>query len=189
MILIWRNTTRTCKDCLNEVKKMKLKDIIEIDLLEFFKTGKFDFLKLGKSKEWVINNFPDPDYFDADFLTKKVDIWTYGGIELIFRKDLLYAVFSDNWYEGKLCDTNDIKLKKWIFEDTSKLNLLFVLTELNNHQIDYKKKTDKLGVLVRLDSGIELTFDNIEDQEGLSTNDFHMTSFSLVEENPYRWNP
>ena len=40
---------------------MKLKTPIEIDFLGFFKTGKFDCLKLGQSKEWILNNFPNPD--------------------------------------------------------------------------------------------------------------------------------
>jgi len=166
---------------------MKLKQPIEIDFLEFFKTGKFDYLKLGQTKEWIINNFPDPDCYDSDFLTEEVNIWTYGGIELHFKNKELYLIFSDYWYEGKLADTKDIKLNKWFFEDISKLNLLYVLTKLNEHNIDYKKKTDNLGVLLRLTSGIELTFENIDDVDGLNANDFHITSFSLVIENPNRW--
>ena len=166
---------------------MKLKTPIEIDFLEFFKTGKFDYLKLGQTKELIINNFPDPDGYDASFLTEEVYIWTYGGIELFFENEKLYLIFSDHWYEGKLSDTKQLKLNKWIFEDTDKLNLLYVLGKLNKHDIDYKKKTDQLGVLLRLDSGVEFTFDNINDVEGLDSNDFQMTSFSLVAENPYRW--
>ena len=37
---------------------MKIKEPIVIDFKAFFTTGKFDYLKLGSSKEWVINNFP-----------------------------------------------------------------------------------------------------------------------------------
>ncbi|WP_299435666.1 hypothetical protein [uncultured Aquimarina sp.] len=166
---------------------MKLKTPIEIDLLEFFKTGKFDYLKLGQTKEWIINNFPDPDCYSPDFLTEEVNIWTYGGIELFFENEKLYLIYSDYWYEGKLESSNQIKLNKWIFEDIDKLNLAFVLKVLNTHNIDYKKKTDKLGVLLRLNSGIELTFENINDIEDIDTNDFHLSSFGLVAENPNRW--
>ncbi|QKX04063.1 hypothetical protein HN014_03790 [Aquimarina sp. TRL1] len=166
---------------------MKLTMPIEIDLLDFFKTGRFDHLKLGQTKEWIVNNFPDPDCFDADFLTAEVNIWTYGGIELHFENEKLYLIFSDYWYEGKLDSGNQLKLNKWIFDDISQLNLLFVMTKLNEHNIDYKKKTDNLGVLLRLRSGVELTFENIDDIEGVSTNSFQLTSFALVEENPYRW--
>ena len=166
---------------------MKLKTPIEIDFLEFFKTGKFNCLKLGQTKEWIINNFPNPDCFDADFFTEEVNIWTYGDIELHFESEQLYLIFSDHWYEGKLEGNNQLKLSKWIFEDIDRLNLLYVITKLNEQNIDYKKKTDKLGVLLRLRSGVELTFENINDEEGLDTNNFHLTSFSLVAENPNRW--
>ncbi|WP_109098214.1 hypothetical protein [Aquimarina sp. AU58] len=166
---------------------MKLKTSIEIDILEFFKTAKFDYLKLGQTKEWILNNFPDPDCFGTNFLTEEVNIWTYGGIELHFENKKLYLIFSDYWYEGKLDSSRQLKLNKWIFEDVSQLNLLFVLTKLNEHNIDYKKKTDNLGVLLRLKSGVELTFENINDIEGLNSNGFQLTSFALVEENPYRW--
>ncbi|WP_108870043.1 hypothetical protein [Aquimarina aquimarini] len=164
-----------------------MKTRIEIDVLEFFKTGKFDNLKLGQTKEWILNNFPHPDNYGDDFLSEKVNIWTYGGIELHFEKGKLYLIYSDYWYEGKLDSGYQLKLNKWIFEDISKLNLLYVLTKLNEHDIDYKKKADNLGVLLRLKSGVELTFENINDIEGLKSNDFHITSFALVAENPYRW--
>ncbi|WP_378174026.1 hypothetical protein [Aquimarina sp. SS2-1] len=166
---------------------MKLKTPIEVDFLEFFKTGKFDYLKLGQTKEWIINNFPDPDGYDASFLTEEVNIWTYGGIELHFENKKLYLIFSDYWYEGKLENSKQLKLNKWIFNDIGKLNLRFVLESLNTQNIDFKKKTDTLGVLLRLNSGVELTFENLNDIEGLDTNDFHLTSFGLVAENPHRW--
>jgi len=166
---------------------MKLKEKIQISLLDFFKMGKFDYLKLGKTKEWVINNFPDPDFFDANFLTEEINIWTYGGIELHFQKNQLYCIFSDHWYEEKLDDSAQLKLDKWIFDDIDKLKFLYVLEKLNEQNIGYKKKTDKLGVLLRLANGVELTFDNINDEDNLSENDYHLTSFALVAENPCRW--
>lgn len=169
---------------------MKLKEPIEIDFLEFFKTGKFDCLKLGQTKEWVLNNFPDPDG-ESDHETLKegngFDIWTYGDIELHFENQKLFLIYSDHWYEWKLEGGTNLRLKKWIFSDISQLNLRFVLEAFNTHNIDYKKKTDQLGVLLRLNSGLELTFENINDVEGLNTNDFHLSSFGLVAENPNRW--
>ena len=166
---------------------MKNKETLEIDLLEFFKSGKFDRLELGQTKTWILNNFLVPDFYDVEFLTEDINIWTYGGIELHFEHEILYLIFSDNWYEGKLKNTTKLKLNRWIFDDISKLDLLTVLTQLNKQDIDYKKKTDKLGVLLRLNSGIELTFENITDEEGLSPNQYHLTSFGLVAENPLRW--
>ena len=40
---------------------MKNNHKVEIDMLKLFKTGKFDFLKMEQSKEWILNNFPDPN--------------------------------------------------------------------------------------------------------------------------------
>lgn len=73
---------------------MKLKDPIQVDLLEFFRIGKFDYLKLGQTKEWIINNFPDPDGMNTD--TYESPIWVYGNIELHFNDDeTLYLIYSD----------------------------------------------------------------------------------------------
>ena len=96
---------------------MKLKEPIEIDFLEFFKTGQFDFLKLGQTKEWILNNFPDPDgNIDKKTLlkVKGFDIWTYGDIELHFKNKILFLIYSDYWYEWKLEGGKNLKLKKWI---------------------------------------------------------------------------
>ncbi|MDR6968155.1 hypothetical protein J2X31_002170 [Flavobacterium arsenatis] len=168
---------------------MKIKQKITIDFLEFFKTGKFDYIKLGQTKEWILNNFPNPDDFFADDWVKQkgYDIWTYGNIEFHFQQEKLFLIFSDHFNNAKLSGGKHIKINPWILKDTSKLTLQFVLAELNNQNIDFKKKTDNLGILLRLQSGIELTFENWEDIDGCNPNDFRLTSFSLIEENPNRW--
>ncbi len=169
---------------------MKLKEPIRIDFLDFFKTGKFDYLKLGNTKEWILNNFPDPDgNFEKEDLLKGKDfsIWQYGDLELHFEDQALFLIYSDHWYEWKLEGGESLILDKWIFDDIRKLTLRFVLEAFNSQNIDFKKKTDNLGVRLRLESGVELTFENINDIEGLDTNDFHVSSFGLVAEYPNRW--
>jgi hypothetical protein len=108
---------------------------IEIDLLTFFKTGKFDYLKLGQTKEWIINNFPDPD----EVYTNSYDspIWFYGDIELHFNKTgELFLIFSD--HIGTLQGGNSLRLSKWILNEPEKLTLEYVLHYLNQERIDYK---------------------------------------------------
>ena len=100
---------------------MKLNNFIEIDILDFFKTGKFDYLKLGHSKEWILNNFPDPDDFGMgeNLLTAK--IWFYGNIELHFDKSELFLIFSEN-----INDLNGgqfLKLNKWILDEQNGYHL------------------------------------------------------------------
>lgn len=165
---------------------MEVKQKITIDFFEFFKTGKFDYIKLGQTKEWILNNFPEPDSrFGGEMLKNGFDIWTYGDIEFHFAEQELFLIFSDHF--STLKGGKKLKLVKWILSDISKLNLMYVLTELNANNIDYKKKTDNLSVVLRLNSGVELTFENINETENLSSNEFQMVAFGLVAENPNRW--
>lgn len=165
---------------------MNFKEKIKIDFLEFFKSGKFDFIKLGQTKEWILNNFPEPDSrFSGKMLKNAFDIWTYGDIEFHFAGQELFLIYSD--YCTTLKGGKKLKLNKWILSDVSKLKLLYVLTELNSNNIDYKKKTDNLGVILRLKSGVELTFENINETDNLSANEFQLVAFGLVNENPNRW--
>jgi hypothetical protein len=75
---------------------MKLTDKIHIDILSFIRTGKFDYLKIGQTKEWILNNFPDPDDIGIGDTIKNAQIWFYGNIELHFDKDELSLIFSEN---------------------------------------------------------------------------------------------
>ncbi len=65
---------------------MKLPNKIKIDLLDFIKNGKFDYIKLGQTKELILKNFADPDDFSIDFLNPNYTIWFYGNIEFHFDK-------------------------------------------------------------------------------------------------------
>lgn len=165
---------------------MKMDKPIEVDLLEFFRSGKFDYLKLGQTKTWILNNFPDPDSgFDAEMQSHGFDIWTYGNLELHFENEKLFLIFTDN-FDG-FTGGKALSIKPWILDNWDNLNVLYVLKMLNEQNIDYKKKTDQFGVLIRLNSGVELTFENLKEIEGLSPNEFMLTSFALVAENPNRW--
>lgn len=78
---------------------MKFNTKIHIVFLDFIKHGKFDVIKLGQSKEWILNNFADPDKFDENpwiFKRSNCSIWTYGNIEFHFDKENnLWLIFSD----------------------------------------------------------------------------------------------
>jgi hypothetical protein len=74
---------------------MHLKHKITIDLLDFIKYGKFDYIKIGKSKEWIINNFPDPDFLSKSPEVYNHPIWQYGNIEFHFNNEELFLIYSD----------------------------------------------------------------------------------------------
>lgn len=171
---------------------MKLKEKIVIDFVDFFSTGKFDFLKLGKTKEWVINNFPDPDGFDKYPEVIKDDVWTYGNIELHFINEELFMIFSD--YVDEIDGGDSLKLEKWFLADNKKLNLLHIISELNKKHIDFKKitkKSEPISIVLELMSGVELGFcleDSKEEDydeyikrcKETSHNEFKLVAFSFM---------
>lgn len=157
---------------------MKLQTKIKIDFLGFIKYGKFDFIKLGQTKEWILNNFPDPDDYSTDFLTSKYTIWTYGNIEFHFDKsNELFLIYSD--YINKLDGGENLDLNKWILEDYSKLTLAYVTTKLNEQEIDYCKSTDSFFVRLKTRSGVELGFEKEPDNVISDPNQLHLTYFEL----------
>lgn len=150
---------------------MKLKEKIIIDFKEFLSTGKFDFLKHGKTKEWVINNFPDPDGFDDSPEIYDDDIWFYGNIELHFHKEELQLVFSD--YINTLDGGPSLELKKWFFGNKETPTLIEVVSELNREHIDFEKTTrDTDGLIeIKLVSGVQLSF-LLEEKEDESHSEY-----------------
>lgn len=156
---------------------MKLNEKIRIDFLDFIKTGKFDYIKLGQTKEWILNNFPDPDYFSEDFLLSKYTIWTYGNLEFHFdQANELFLIYSD--YLHELEGGESLQLNKWILEDYSKLTLVQVLAQLNKEEIDYTKSSDRFGVQVTAESGVTCHF--MKDSDSVADiNQVQMTAFSF----------
>ncbi len=69
---------------------MQLQHRITIDLLEFIQSAKFDYIKLGQTKEWILNNFPDPDGLQDSAEVYDNPIWWYGNIELHFNGQELF---------------------------------------------------------------------------------------------------
>jgi len=115
---------------------MKLKTKIDIDLLEIFKTGKFNYLKLGQTKEWILNNFPDPDNYSVDASVFENDVWCYGDIELHFRKDsTLFLIFTN--HIDSLEGGRSLSLNKWILNNPKYLALEKLLGHLVLERIDF----------------------------------------------------
>ena len=113
---------------------MTITEPLDIDLLTFIKTGKFDSIKLGQTKEWIINNFPDPDEMYTDNYNSP--IWLYGNIEFHFHDDeTLFLIYSD--YIETLNGGQNLRLQKWIFEEPQKLTLENVTRHLIKERIAF----------------------------------------------------
>jgi hypothetical protein len=173
---------------------MKLTEPIDIDFLEFIKRGKFDYIKLGQTKEWILNNFPDPDEMYKDNYNSP--IWFYGNIEFHFRDDeTLFLIYSD--YIDTLTGGQSLRLKKWIFDEPEKLTIENVLRHLTKERIAFKLEYGTLSTgytsaaIQIIASDVTLSFalpeNDEEDYEqyldrlkSADSNLFQLSSFSLM---------
>ena len=104
---------------------------------DFIKNGKFDYIQIGQSKEWILNNFPDPDgYFSMSY---KDSIWKYGTIEFHFSENQLFMIFCE---QLSLPDENGIKINKWIF-DRRPLTMLECIRILNDERLSFSLNHSK----------------------------------------------
>lgn len=164
---------------------------IEIDMLDFLKTGKFDCLALGQTNEWIYHNFPNPDdYTGKHFLPLLPQtIWLYGMFELHFFDGKLQMIFSDHFqhdiYGHSLNAGEHIRVKPWIFKHKKKLTLAYVMRKLTNEGIDFEKITTKWHICLKLQSNVKLLFDN-NGNKNLKATDYLMMAFSLSTFNTLR---
>ncbi len=141
---------------------------IDIDLMTFIKTGKFDCIKLGQTKEWIINNFPDPDDMYTDNYNSP--IWFYGDIEFHFNdNNKVFLIYSDRI--DSLSGGQSLQLHKWIFDKPQELTIQNVTTHLAKERIDYQLKYGTLlngftsaGIEI-LASGVTMGFSFPEGEE------------------------
>lgn len=154
---------------------------MNIDILNFIRTGQFDCLKPGQTKEWILNNFPAPDDIGMGSSLENSEIWFYGNIELHFDKDKLSLIFSESIVD--LNGGKSLQLNKWALSDRENLKLSNFIQKLNIEHIDFSKNTEKYDfeyVKLRIsESNVELTF--IDEEKKLNNpNEFILSSFSLT---------
>ena len=65
---------------------------IELDLLNVFRTGVFYNLKLGATREWMLNNFVEPDDVVNGETWKDSNFWKYGNIDFFLEDDKLKEI-------------------------------------------------------------------------------------------------
>lgn len=163
-------------------KTMKINHRIEIDLLEFTRSGKFDVLKNGQTREWVLNNFPDPDDFENGESWRKgeFEIFNYGDFELHFSHDILFLIFAD--FAGKIDEGKSLTFSnKWIFEeDTAKLNLPYVINELLKEKIDFstKRNDDLNSITLKTTGDVKIHF---EADESTKPMDYCFTAICIYD--------
>ncbi len=122
-----------------EFISVKLQHKIEIDLQDFIFTGKFDYVEMGCTQEWLKHHFADPD--DTGDFGHKMTIWRYGSIELHFFEQKLHLIWCDDL--SFVQKSPSLKLKKWLMKDIKLMNFKKVLKVLNQHQVNYLVKFDQ----------------------------------------------
>ena len=155
---------------------------VQVNLFNFINNGEFANIKVGQTKEWIINNFPDPDYIND--MGDNMFIWQYGTIEFHFDGEMLFLIFCDNFHKFNAGKTID--LEKWIFKSTNHLTLEKVVKVLNKNKISFTlihKESIECVIIKILASNVSLYFamkDQRCDFNRIDPNTLHFDSFSLT---------
>lgn len=175
-----------CEGTCGKIGEMSARPAV--DLLEFFRAGRFDCVRLGQTQEEIVHNFAPPDGFEPGDLTPAgstaMTIWRYGNLELRFEAGRLFLIFSD--YIDTLDGGPAIDLERWILARPAALTLPEVMRALNSERIDFAKRTGTYGeVKLELASGVTLHFDMghapDEQQAGpVDQNAMRLSAFALM---------
>ncbi|MBX7156470.1 MAG: hypothetical protein U0Y96_02785 [Candidatus Kapaibacterium sp.] len=133
---------------------------VEVDFLDFIRTGTFGFLKLGESKTEIINQgFPPEDWVHGETIESS-RVWRYGNIELHFiDRDTLSGIYTD-YISSIDCGENVIVSNWWIIPNGKEVpSLLQTIKELNTQHLDYTKSTSIIGnIELVLPNGVYFMF-------------------------------
>ena len=160
---------------------MDLKKPVDVDLFKFVIKGEFDYIETGQTKEWILNNFPDPDQIGD--MGHGLYIWLYGNIEFHFDKEILFAIWCDNF--TKLNAGKNINLNKWIFDNVKKLTVSKMINILNRNKLNFTLVHKYESVIIRiLDSGVDLYFSPEYNDEHINkdTDNLCFAAFGLSHE-------
>ncbi len=162
---------------------MKLNHKIKINLLDFVKTGKFDYATLGKNTDWMDKNFPEPDFKHR--FNKSTICWKYGDFEIYFTDDETSMISTDR-IETLLTGPH-IELDKSIFENYKKCTLSIIQSKFNKLKLDYQVqhlvKLDQI-ILKVSDSNVKLGFGFYDEKP--KTENYELLFIELVSSQYYK---
>lgn len=150
---------------------------MNIDILDFVKTGTFGFVKLGESKSEIISQgFPPENWLNGE-TRESSKIWRYGNIELHFNNgNDLSGIFTD--YVSDIDCGKSISISNWwiLPNGKKKPNVFNTIKELKKLSIDFTKEYFIPGYIeIRLSNGVYFSFDHPEDNPNEEHNNWTMT--------------
>jgi len=143
-------------------------------MLHFLKTGEFGEIRLGMSRQQVLDILGEPVWFGGYWPSQPVGDevspfanecpeWSYGTIAFFWgeKSDRLYMIYSDDMDRICLIDEK-IEYDLWIFGEFRPPNKEQCESALQEAGIPYTIEVDKsgLGSMFVLPSGVILQYDN-----------------------------
>lgn len=166
---------------------MKLNHKIDIDLKEFILKGKFDFVVLGQTQEWLWHNFADPD--DRSDMGNKIDLWRFSSIEFYFLEKELFQIYCDNFLQ--IQKSKSLNIQPWVFKKYKKMTLSKFLKILNKGQANYSVKHDSSlnNAIVKISKSQMIVYFSPEyDAKNVKPHQFLISAFCLNRERTFEHN-
>ena len=150
--------------------------MINLNLTKFITEGKFGFLKLGDTKQYIEHNFFPPEDWLYGKNKETSSIWRYGNFELHFdQNNALIGIFND--YVPNLDGGEFITICDWwiLTKEKNSPNLNETIQELNRLKLDFKKSTNNSDLItLNLKNKVYLVFENTSEIMNLNPNKYNL---------------
>ena len=139
------------------------KEMLKIDMLEFFRSGEFAGVERGLSCAQIASMLGPAD---ASFKSAGAEILRYGTFEFHFFRDEIFMIFSDHFRSEPLdfggARAGQIEIEPWIVSGCpAPIDLAAAKDALDREQIEYRERATDEGLKLDLSSGVTLAFESL----------------------------
>lgn len=144
--------------------------MIEVSIKEFIRTGDFGPVKLGMSKDEVIDLLGNPD--SDNKIRKTGSILLYSWYELFFDNEKVLKSIQNDHYQPNLPNTYKFsnakfRIEPWILNADETQTIDSIAHRLKDVGIDYEKEFYYERYVLRAKSGVIVDFDDEENNNGI----------------------
>lgn len=137
--------------------------MLKIDMLEFFRSGKFADVRSGLSCAQIVAMLGPAD---ASFKSAGAEILRYGAFEFHFFRDEIFMIFSDHFRSEPLDfgggSARQIEIEPWILSGCpAPIDLAAVKDALSRERIEYCEHATDEDLKLSLSSGVTLAFESL----------------------------